>query len=74
MNGCILAHSIPKGELLLSFDWINGERIFTLLGFINNALDNFLFVRGWFLHFNTLAHQADFLERGDSQDNWKKRL
>ena len=40
-----LATIIPKGELLLSFDWINGERIFTSIAVsLTVLLLTFLFV------------------------------
>jgi len=60
-----LATIIPKGELLLSFDWINGERIFTSIAVsLTVLLLTFLFVRRIISPLKLLAHQADLLGRG----------
>ena len=60
-----LASIIPKGELLLSFDWINGERIFTsILVSITMLLITFLFVRWLVSPLQLLAKQADLLGKG----------
>jgi len=60
-----LATVIPKGELLLSFDWINGERIFTsTLVSLTMLLITFLFIRWLVYPLQTLAHQADLLGKG----------
>ena len=60
-----LATIIPKGELLLSFDWINGERIFTSsLVSLTMLLITFLFVRWLVSPLQSLAHQADLLGKG----------
>ena len=60
-----LATTIPKGELLLSFDWINGERIFNLSAVsLTVLLLTFLFVRWLVLPLKILAHQADLLGKG----------
>jgi len=56
---------VPNGELLLGIDWINGERIFTLLAVsLTVLLLTFLFVRWLVLPLKTLAHQADLLGKG----------
>jgi signal transduction histidine kinase len=60
-----LAAVVPKGELLLGVDWINGERIFNLLAVsLTVLLLTFLFVRWLVLPLKTLAHQADLLGKG----------
>jgi len=60
-----LATIIPKGELLLSFDWINGERIFTSIAVsLTVLLLTFLFVSRIISPLKLLAHQADLLGRG----------
>ena len=60
-----LATTIPNGELLLSFDWINGERIFTSsLVSLTMLLITFLFVRWLVSPLQSLAHQADLLGKG----------
>ena len=60
-----LATIIPKGELLLSFDWINGERIFTSsLVSLTMLLITFIFVRWLVFPLESLAHQADLLGKG----------
>lgn len=60
-----LASIIPKGELLLSFDWVNGERIFTsILVSITMLLITFLFVRWLVSPLQLLAKQADLLGKG----------
>ncbi len=60
-----LAAVVPKGELLLGIDWINGERIFNLLAVsLTVLLLTFLFVRWLVLPLKTLAHQADLLGKG----------
>ena len=60
-----LAAVVPKGELLLGIDWINGERIFTLLAVsLTVLLLTFLFVRWLVLPLKVLAHQADLLGKG----------
>ena len=60
-----LATTIPQGELLLSFDWINGERIFTSVAVsITMLLITFLFVRWLVSPLQLLAHQADLLGKG----------
>jgi signal transduction histidine kinase len=60
-----LATIIPKGELLLSFDWINGERIFTSsLVSLTMLLITFLFIRWLVFPLKSLAHQADLLGKG----------
>ena len=54
-----LATIIPQGELLLSFDWINGERIFTSAAVsVTMLLITFLFVRWLVYPLQLLAHQA----------------
>ena len=56
---------VPRGELLLGTDWINGERIFTLLAVsLTVLLLTFLFVRWLVLPLKVLAHQADLLGKG----------
>ena len=60
-----LATIIPKGELLLSYDWVNGERIFTSsLVSLTMLLITFLFVRWLVSPLQSLAHQADLLGKG----------
>jgi methyl-accepting chemotaxis protein len=60
-----LATIIPQGELLLSFDWINGERIFTSAAVsVTMLLITFLFVRWLVYPLQLLAHQADLLGKG----------
>ena len=60
-----LAAVVPKGELLLGVDWINGERIFNLLAVsLTVLLLTFLFVRWLVFPLKTLAHQADLLGKG----------
>ena len=60
-----LAAVVPKGELLLGVDWINGERIFNLLAVsLTVLLLTFLFVRWLVLPLKMLAHQADLLGKG----------
>ena len=60
-----LATIIPKGELLLSYDWVNGERIFTSsLVSLTMLLITFLFVRWLVTPLQSLAHQADLLGKG----------
>jgi signal transduction histidine kinase len=60
-----LAAVVPKGELLLGIDWINGERIFTLLAVsLTVLLVTILFVRWLVLPLKVLAHQADLLGKG----------
>ena len=60
-----LAAVVPKGELLLGVDWMNGERIFNLLAVsLTVLLLTFLFVRWLVLPLKTLAHQADLLGKG----------
>ena len=60
-----LAAVVPKGELLLGVDWINGERIFNLLAVsLTVLLLTFLFVRWLVLPLKVLAHQADLLGKG----------
>ena len=60
-----LAAVVPKGELLLGVDWINGERIFNLLAVsLTVLLLTFLFVRWLVLPLKTLAHQANLLGKG----------
>ena len=60
-----LATIIPQGELLLSFDWINGERIFTSAAVsVTMLLITFLFVRWLVSPLQLLAHQADLLGKG----------
>jgi len=60
-----LAAVVPKGELLLGVDWINGERIFNLLAVsLTVLLLTFLFVRWLVLPLKLLAHQADLLGKG----------
>ncbi|MDC1290297.1 ATP-binding protein [Candidatus Thioglobus sp.] len=60
-----LAAVVPKGELLLGVDWINGERIFSLSAVsLTVLLLTFLFVR-WLVHpLKILAHQANLLGKG----------
>ena len=56
---------VPRGELLLGIDWINGERIFTFLAVsLTVLLLTFLFVRWLILPLKVLAHQADLLGKG----------
>jgi signal transduction histidine kinase len=56
---------VPRGELLLGTDWINGERIFTFLAVsLTVLLLTFLFVRWLILPLKVLAHQADLLGKG----------
>jgi signal transduction histidine kinase len=60
-----LAAVVPRGELLLGIDWINGERIFTFLAVsLTVLLLTFLFVRWLILPLKVLAHQADLLGKG----------
>ena len=60
-----LAAVVPKGELLLGIDWINGERIFNILAVsLTVLLFTFLFVRWLVLPLKMLAHQADLLGKG----------
>jgi len=60
-----LAAVVPKGELLLGIDWINGERIFNLSAVsLTVLLLTFLFVRWLVLPLKILAHQADLLGKG----------
>jgi len=60
-----LAAVVPKGELLLGIDWINGERIFNILAVsLTVLLLTFLFVRWLVLPLKMLAHQADLLGKG----------
>jgi len=60
-----LAAVVPKGELLLGVDWINGERIFNILAVsLTVLLFTFLFVRWLVLPLKMLAHQADLLGKG----------
>ena len=60
-----LAAVVPKGELLLGVDWMNGERIFNLLAVsLTVLLLTFLFVRWLVFPLKTLAHQADLLGKG----------
>jgi len=60
-----LAAVVPKGELLLGVDWINGERIFNLLAVsLTVLLLTFLFVRWLVLPLKLLAQQADLLGKG----------
>ena len=60
-----LAAVVPKGELLLGVDWMNGERIFNLLAVsLTVLLLTFLFVWWLVLPLKTLAHQADLLGKG----------
>ena len=60
-----LAAVVPKGELLLGVDWINGERIFSLSAVsLTVLLFTFLFVRWLVLPLKILAHQADLLGKG----------
>ena len=56
---------VPRGELLLGIDWINGERVFTFLAVsLTVLLLTFLFVRWLILPLKVLAHQADLLGKG----------
>ena len=60
-----LAAVVPKGELLLGVDWINGERIFNLSAVsLTVLLLTFLFVRWLVLPLKMLAQQADLLGKG----------
>jgi len=60
-----LAAVVPKGELLLGVDWINGERIFNLLAVsLTVLLLTFVFVRWLVLPLKMLADQADLLGKG----------
>ena len=70
-----LATIIPKGELLLSYDWVNGERIFTSsLVSLTMLLITFLFVRWLVSPLQSLAHQAELIRKGKiSQGSWMKQ-
>ena len=60
-----LAAVVPKGELLLGFEWLNGERLFNLSAVsLTVLLLTLLFVRWMVLPLKLLAEQANLLGKG----------
>ncbi len=60
-----LAAVVPKGELLLGFDWLNGERLFNLSAVsLTVLLLTLLFVYWMVMPLKLLAEQANLLGKG----------